>query len=114
MIRILPIALLLLLLIGCADENAVRDAAVEDLQLVRENGDQILRGNLVNKAERPIRGARVFVDLYDGDTSPGAMPADSASFEVLDIQPGETKNFRHILDTGRELTGARLARVVLF
>lgn len=104
----------ILLTAGCAGEASPRGASVEGLQLVRDNGDQILRGSLVNTAERPIRGARIMVDLYEGPAEAGAQPADTASFEVQNIEPGETKGFTHVLDTGRQLSGARIARIVLF
>jgi hypothetical protein len=115
---LLLVALLLALpaafLGGCSGDSDARGASVRDLQLVRDNGEQIIRGSLLNTADRTIRGARVFVDLYDGSLADGTPPADSASFEVRDIEPGESKVFRHVIDTGRHLTGARVSRVVLF
>jgi len=114
MTRFVTLALFLLLLAGCADENGQRNASVEDLQLVRDNGDQILRGVLVNTANRSIRGARIFVDLFEGPAEEHDQPADTASFEVQHIEAGERKDFRHVIDTGRELSGARVARIVLF
>jgi hypothetical protein len=119
-VRLAPFAVLLAALAvtailgGCQGDDSPREATVEDLQLHRDNGEQVLRGTVVNTAERAIRGARLFIDLYDGPTEAGTEPVDALSFEVTDIGPGERKEFRQVLDTGLQLTGARLSRIVLF
>jgi hypothetical protein len=99
------------LLAGCGEQEP-RDAVVEDLRLVREhNGDQVLQGALVNTAGKHIRGARISVDLYAGGDS---ELADTMSIEVRDIDPGARKTFRHEIDTGSYLSGARISQIVLF
>jgi hypothetical protein len=100
-----------LLMTGCGEPEP-RDAVIEDFRLIREgNGDQVVHGTLVNTAGKHIRGARISVDLYAGGTT---EPADTMSIEVRDIEPGASKSFRHELDTGQSLSGARINQIVLF
>lgn len=101
----------LLLMAGCG-ESQPRDAEVEDFRFFRQgNGTQVVQGVFVNSGQRYIRGARITVLLYEGDHE---NVADSMSIEVLDIEPGERKTFRHEVDTARLLTGARVERIIPF
>jgi hypothetical protein len=102
-------------LTGCGEAAPPLSAEVEGFRLIREaDGTQFVTGTLHNPSERPLRAAQISVDLYDGNGEEGAAPTESMRLEVRDLEPGERKAFRQVVDTGLSLRGARVRNILLF
>jgi hypothetical protein len=111
--RRFSIFLLLALFLGaCGTEpqTGVR-AEVEDLQLTRHpDGDQVVTGTLVNQSERAVRGAQIEVSLYDEEN----RPLETVRIDVQNVEPGERRPFRRVLDAPFVVQGAGVKQILIF
>ncbi len=106
--------LFLLLFSACeaeqqAEQNDVQ-VQVEDVKYtLLPGGARIVTGTLFNPSEVPVKGAQIYISLFDGNN----IKVSSMSVTVQDVKPGERKPFREPVDIDLDIKGAKVRSILV-
>ncbi len=92
-----------------AEQNDVQ-VQVEDVKYsLLPGGARIVTGTLFNPSEVPVKGAQIYISLFDGNN----VKVSSMSVTIQDVRPGERKSFRQPVDVNLDIKGAKVRSVLV-
>ena len=99
-----------------ASRIPVEDLTLTDLELTYEPRFSAISGRVLNKSDQyRLRSFDIQVTLYDCDTAEQALEscaiiAEDSGPARMDVPPGQTRNFRGVLDLRTETVAKNVSR----
>ncbi len=99
-------------LIGCQEEvSSKATVRVRNLQLIqRSGGSRYVQGEVYNGGEKPVPYVEIEISLFDAKN----RKVETLRVDVRDIPPGKAKAFRKVIDSDKDIQGARIRRILIF